>query len=392
VDDEMLPPLDAAEDYRQQLLDAAARKSGVSAVGRDELIAWANRNVELLGRFVRQRAIPGVAVDDLVSEYLEALRQRPDGGPNDDINTLWILSDVLSQVERAAAVLGVPGLDGVAYGAAPEFGLQASQQGVYGTEASIISVTLPFLPFCNMTAKLLAISLIHGEQDGQWRISNDSAQVLANLKASPDLIAAWCKLLAAYAVDGRPPDVMHVDLSGSRGLAQLLLLRAIEVFVMAHEYGHHALKHGRMESSEDRADIQMQEHEADLFARAISLVADREAEVPNMYLRSGVGGVVILGALDLVRRAHATLRTGSDRFEPRDTHPPFEERVAIFGAMDQSLPAETQAIFADLRGEFAKIVEGIWQLVLPILQDLHRDGVLVGDDVSESDWLPTTFR
>jgi hypothetical protein len=145
-----------------------------------------------------------------------------------------------------------------------------------------------------------------------------------------------------------------------------------------------------MESSEDRADVLMQEHEADLFARAIALVADQDDEVPNMYLRSGVGGVVILGALDLVRRAHATLSTGSDRFESRDTHPPFEERVAVFGALDQSLPAETQTIFATLRDEFTKILDGIWELAFPILKDLHREGVLVKEVASGSEWLPTT--
>jgi hypothetical protein len=210
MDDEMVPALDAAEDYRQQLLEAAARKSGLSAVGRDELIAWANRNVGLLALFVQQHAIPGVDVDDLVSEYLDALSRRPDGGPNDDINARWILSGVLSQVERAAEVLGASVLDGVAYGASPEFGLEASQQGVYGTDASIISVTLPFLPFCNILAKLLAVSLVHGEKDGQWQINNDSSEVSANLRSSPDLVAAWCKLLATYAAEGRPPDIIHV--------------------------------------------------------------------------------------------------------------------------------------------------------------------------------------
>ncbi len=186
MNEKILPPLEAAEDYRQQLLEAAARKSGVSPVGRDELIAWADRNADLLAQFVQQRAIPGVDVADLVSEYFDTLRQRPDSGPNDDINARWILSEVLSQVERAAAKLDVPGLDGVAYGATPEFGLQASQQGVSGTEASIISVTLSFLPFCNITAKLLAVSLIHGEQGGQWQVDNDADKVLAKLKSSPD--------------------------------------------------------------------------------------------------------------------------------------------------------------------------------------------------------------
>jgi hypothetical protein len=48
----------------------------------------------------------------------------------------------------------------------------------------------------------------------------------------------------------------------------------------------------------------------------------------NGFATSGAGGVLMLGAIDLVRRAGHVLSTGNTDFPPRITHPDLEARIS----------------------------------------------------------------
>ena len=91
-----------------------------------------------------------------------------------------------------------------------------------------------------------------------------------------------------------------------------MLIRAVEIFALAHEYGHHAMRHGVTDSSDQVVDALVEEHQADLFARSVSMAIGSREVPPNFYAMSGTGGVIILVALELVKRAKAVLETGQD--------------------------------------------------------------------------------
>src|SRR5258708_14209520 len=169
------------------------------------------------------------------------------------------------------------------------------------------------------------------------------------------------------------------------------LLNAIEWFAIAHEYGHQVMKHGQATSSAETRDIFNDEHEADFFAGAACMELGNRAEPPNIYALSGVGGVIMLGMMDLIRRARRVLRTGLDDAPASESHPSLADRVNAFGLLDQQLLEELRPGARDMRDCFMKIIEDIWEYVLPIMQQGHTDRVRPAEAANEEQgWLPSS--
>jgi hypothetical protein len=82
------------------------------------------------------------------------------------------------------------------------------------------------------------------------------------------------------------------------------------------------------------------------------------AEPPNVFAQSGVGGVVVLGMMDIVRRARSVLKTGLDVAPPSNTHPSLADRVSAFEVLDQHLPEELQPVARVMLECFLKVIEG----------------------------------
>lgn len=169
-----------------------------------------------------------------------------------------------------------------------------------------------------------------------------------------------------------------------------MLIRAVEIFALAHEYGHHAMRHGVTDSSDQVVDALVEEHQADLFARSVSMAIGSREVPPNFYAMSGTGGVIILVALELVKRAKAVLETGQDYFEPSASHPSLRDRVAHIARLDQHLPAEQRERAAEMRWCFIEIMEVIWDVVRPNIVKLHEEGVRpVKGAPDPGGWLPS---
>jgi hypothetical protein len=259
---------------------------------------------------------------------------------------------------------------------------------VLTTEVSILNVSAPFIIFCNLVSKAMARTLIH-EPGKMVRVCNDPSMIKANLQSSPQLRAEWSRILVHYAAFGWPPQGLTPVPEPIAQVTRILILRAIEWFALAHEYGHHVMKHAEVASSDAQINHLDQEHEADIFAMAVSMGLGTREEVMNFYAISGVGGVIILGMLDLVRRAKATLETGVDDVAPRGTHPSFSDRIDAI-AVDQLLPQRYQQPAADMRACFVTIIETIWGEAFPILRELHNRGLRPHVNVSDSGgWLPS---
>jgi hypothetical protein len=117
------------------------------------------------------------------------------------------------------------------------------------------------------------------------------------------------------------------------------IARAMEVFAIAHEYGHHDLNHGRALSGDAHAE----EFEADQFALRICYEVEQRPYIfPNPYLSSGAGGVALLTALGTLRTVERALGAS----EPMDqaTHPSVAARVERFNSVALLKPAEYGAL------------------------------------------------
>lgn len=165
---------------------------------------------------------------------------------------------------------------------------------------------------------------------------------------------------------------------------------AAKFFLSKNSTSPHILEHGVADTSQETANAFAEEHQADVLGRTVCMVIGARESPPNFYAISGAGAVIILGALDLVRRAKAVLLTGNDRSAPRKRHPPCAQRIGVIALLDEQLPSQQIRDAAETQRRcFAEIVEIIWDLIRPDLERLHREGVRPVDGAPDTGgWLP----
>lgn len=382
---------DAAENYRQQRQSAIAMKIGFTPKTIQEQLQWVEDNRDLVFAIARGSGALEGGEAAVIDEYKRALLNTSQGSPLDDIHVRQILERIIGEIEEACREHRIPIRSGVVYGVAPELGLRISQSAVLKTQASIIDVSIPFITFCNLITKALARSLPQYPAGPQVKVSNDPSEVRVRLQQSPDLVTEWARIFSSYAELGWPPPGGHLITDTATQAVRYMLIRAVELFALAHEYGHHVMMHGvASASSEETTDPFVEEHQADLFARSASIAIGLRENAPNVYAMSGAGGVIILGALDLVRRAKAVLETGNDQVPPRERHPPFSDRIAHIALLDEHLATYQRKAAVDMRRCFLEIVEVIWESVRPHLVELHSQGIRpIAGAPDPGGWLPS---
>jgi hypothetical protein len=377
----------AAEQYRHERQRADANKHGFSALTPSELYRWMDDHPDFMRSIAVANGVREKDAPAFIEQYRTILEATPPGSALDDLNARMILKRVLDEIEQVCKTLNIPIRSGVVFGVAPEPGLIASQRPVMQTGASILSFSLPFVIFCNLISKALARTIVH-EPGSVLKASYDPAQIRAKLKSTVELRQEWSNILVRYAGDVSPPSPTPTPPELAAQITRIMVLRAIECFSVAHEYGHHVLEHGTSGSSEDTSDHFKDEHDADIFARGISMIMGMQEEPQNFLAICGAGGVIILGMLDLVRRTRGVLETGSEALTPRERHPPYADRIAAFARLDP--PGETGALCKEMRSNLVAIIEAIWEEVKPIAISFFEVGFrLLPDRPVSEGWLPT---
>ncbi len=327
----------AATDLWSQMFERAASHPGAAVMDRDydprdddarvragfAAAGWSGPEIEAILRSGRERDAEAPSTSPGVNRSAEAFHAS-------------LCDDVEAEMSRQ----GLASQAAVARGIEPITGPFASKAGVIMTGQSIITVGAFTFRFCGVIAKAFHRTIMLDPTYWQSeRFTSEGAIRL--LGGDLQLVRYWARILMSFAMSGTNATVPFEPATPAELPLVEQVARAMEIFIVAHEYGHHDHGHGR----DLRADVRAEEYEADQFALRICRPIGERDRTPvwNPYLASGSGGVIVLKALEALRCFGRVLGAP---MPPVGTHPTADERIARF----DSVAAIEPGAFSVLKG------------------------------------------
>jgi hypothetical protein len=282
------------------------------------------------------------------SDWVNSPVTSPGVAPHVEIQ----FSKLCDSVEAAMDRLNLASHDRIVRGIEPRTGPHAAMTNVIMTTEGIITVGSFLFRFCGLIARAFTRTLYLNP----WLWENPTcsdASACALLRRSPVLLAYWLRIYMSFAITGTHLVVPYRPANKHEVLLFEQIARAMEIFAIAHEYGHHHHGHGR----QLQEDPKREEFQADQFALRISYEVESQPILfANPYLSSGAGGTVLLLALDTLRRFEE--RISGVSLPLSKTHPTIEERLARFDSVSVLKPEEFVAL-KGFRGAAKRIMAAV---------------------------------
>jgi hypothetical protein len=319
----MTKPNQSATELWEQLFSAMAKEETATLVDPEHDTA---KDEERLRKGMAAAGWSELQVEALIELHKKREATAPKTSPGANPYVEHRLALLCDDVEAAMSRLGLDSHRRVARGVEPRPGPVAASTNVVMTDEGIITVSSFFFRFCGLVARAflrtLNLSPSFWESNGYSEFKGRQL-ILSN----PPLAQYWLHIFTSYAVTGTNAIAPYWPSNPYEAFHFEQIARAIEIFAIAHEYGHHHLKHGRKLEGDPKAE----EFEADKFALAISWEADQKPFISlNPYMRSGAGGAILLLALK-------TLQEFKKDFVPKldassGTHPAIDARIGRIAA------------------------------------------------------------
>lgn len=330
--------------------------------------------------------------DDEIDKKDEIAKAQSDEAPITSPGVARITEAALHRlsqsIESAAAQLNVDNKDKVHFAVEPKAGPLLSKINVVMTDQSIITMGSFFTRYCGLVAR----AFIRTMRLAPMSVGTDFNEefLRKELRKRPDLVFYWWRIFVSFSLTGTHMLAPFKPSSKDEILIMEQVAFAMEIFGLAHEYAHHALDHGRTVGPE--SDAHREEFEADAFALKICKIVEAEHRyawvkgraVPNPYLETGAGGVLLLSSLDVFRKVKDRIFVN----RMYDTHPSFLDRstkIKNTYIMQPRLYAASQ--------EFCAAVENVLRCVMlelePIMGKFSPKSL---DDLAPDDWEVKSFE
>ncbi len=346
------------------------------AISRDYLQQHQEKS---LTRALDRAKLAMTAASPLPSDFAFAAARIPGDPPFVDRagGEFGVLIDYYAGViEHICKKIHLPTHGGVSCGIVWDSSMGPSQKAVMTTSTSIVVIPVATMMFCHFLAKLLANSFVVRNAGPKVAVDHDAKAVLARIRRDRHLRAYAAMIFGYLTTSDRRTLGALKNARGLRRPVWFSLLYSLELFVMAHEFGHHIAVHGAGDFSlgvdgPEQVRILAQELEADHLAALIMAHAGVEFKYP--FAQSGAAGVVMLTALDMMRRARDVLESGAEQPFRSHTHPPLRERLLMMETLRYD-PREAEAM-KTLRAHLHEMMEGIWEIIRPRLVVWHKQGL-----------------
>lgn len=340
--DEYSTLVDPAHDHQA---DEDALRAGLAEAGWDE--NEINPRIEVM----RGHRLPSTGHSPGVTAGVEIYFDRL----CDDIEAAMGRLKIASHVKLAR------GIDPVA-------GPSAAMTNVIMTDEGIVSVSSFFFRYCGLIARAftrtLQLNPFFWESESYSK--NEGRKLL---RSQPELLLYWAKAFLSFAATGtqllahRKPAAKHEVILFEQ------IARAMELFAIAHEYGHHYHSHGR-EVSDDPFKHEL---EADQFAlRVLYEIEKKPFLATNPYISSGAGGLILLRSLGVLQSFSEAL--GAEKCAAGDTHPRKIDRISKFESVAVLKPKEFEALrmFRIVASRIMDAVEGLTLEACDVLPDEYK--------------------
>lgn len=300
-------------------------------------------------------------------------------------------------IELAAKKCDLSLHGGVAAGALQTGGLAAMQQRVMMTEASVVMVTADLMLLINRLSKLIALSLPIEGGGEKFNPQYDLESITKQINSTENLRFEWISFFYDYSYSSSSKALMHGGPIFVYGKERQTLWddfdEAMSLFVIGHEYGHHIAKHSLGDQvSVDGMDTESQHQDelvADMLATALSTSAGQLTERPNWFALTGVGAVIILTALEYIRRGERILKTGSHESTiTRNSHPPLDDRLKVVRyVVSDFIRNKGSETAIRMQNHIKDLLDLAWFYASEELINAYHQGVRPIEDSRE--WLPT---
>ncbi|MBK8258519.1 MAG: hypothetical protein IPK82_38400 [Polyangiaceae bacterium] len=326
------------------------------------------------GRTMRQRFGPNFSPysDALIREYEKELSDFVPATSYDTATSHLIFGDIMDQVQRSLQDMQRPLQRPVRLATSTD--ANPSPASVPSQEEHLLFIGEGTSFFCNYWAKFLSHCLTEGA------LSSDGPAITAPdmdkfFHERGDLTTIFVELLLHYAFFGHLFG-FGVLIQPAHSLRfRLELLRAMEVFVVGHEFGHFYLEENprSLDPADPLRQMRLEEHFCDQFGFIVCRYFGTRTD--SWFAFSGAAPLMFLSALRLCENARAHLST---RTAPKDTHPPVDDRIGriLYTALNDTHADNLLAV----RG-YLEEVGAMWEAMERIARDIFE---LAGAQSGES--------
>jgi hypothetical protein len=359
--------LDAAHDYWRQVFERLSADPASTLVERDHVLTMASG--AKTDALLKAYGLGAGAAGRAKAAYLRELQRAPVTSPGVDPHAEAILDSLRQRIAEACSRFPFLGAHTVATGIEPKLGVMAARMGVMMTDASVVTVGSQVFRFCNVVSKAAAQTMMI--DPAGWVRPGSVDAMRAVLRKQHQLLAYWFQIVMSFAVFGSsflvPLRTSSAPASGLRGE----ILDALEIYAVAHEYAHHALKHGRLTSASTASGTdetaRREEFEADTLAIAIGQLVTGNRPDENPLIVSGAGMVVFLRALEMLHRAEILL--GRPKVGADGSHPPAADRLAHVDRQAWLWQSDEEAL-RGFRNAYGLMMELVWDEIAPVIEQL----------------------
>lgn len=300
----------------------------------------------------------------LIGEYEEKFSTFVPETKYETLHTREIFEPILEEVKDLSARSG----DGLSF----DLSLATSTSSSPGafarpsSEHHLLFIGPGTYSFCNYWAKAYTyiVTAISGGA-GRQRMEQD--YVAACISANPNIIELPTKLAFYQAVKGTLLGFGEVPEPRERFLYRVQLLKAMEVFVVGHEYGHF-LAEEREPTFQGQLDQARGLELEDFCDRYGASICHRlGAEHQNWLAYTGAGPILLFRGMRLGQIAAEAL--SGEECKMSDDHPPIQDRIqALRHQVIIGTPSDQQQEVKEFLDEFDVICDAVEASVQEICQ------------------------